>query len=809
MSKFSFSLEDKGIGGWLARNIEKKALTVAGLIFAALFTFGFLSESLEPSKTPAALVKKVKSTDQHINRDSWDEMERKAQYNHLTKAILSRAKTPASEYKTSPLFPPLFPLDQKRSDPRILPPTDIQVAVTHGPLLLRPYKNYKDPLINTVPPEIEPEKKVKKKKKKKPANSNFGGEGYPGGYPGEYPGEGEGEEAPGYDPEGIAGATSKYVTLSPLQIAAFQAESTSGLSQDTGYGDGSYGAAPGMAEGIGGGPGAGFSEGATGQVSGAYYGANVVAIKGLIPHELQKAEYEAAFANAVGFNAMRDRPLYIRMEVQRADVTDVDLPADWQEKGIDEALWEELTDTIQEYRTSNRYGTIPPELADPRYILPNILTFPVPPLLLTDVSNLYLHERIPQRSSRATTEDESGEGSDPTDPPTGDPDGLPGGGLPGEGGIRNPEAGPGNFGEGGNGGLGNLPPELALASGGQYGEGGMNEGEGGGPGFGYGYSEGGAGAGFTAEELDSAEFKMIRFFDYKVKPNKKYVYRIRIRMLDPNSPYIPPQLLSGAGSMGEGAGATEGAPGGSFSFGGGQSQTSHSGILPDRMLNDEVIERLRAVKAEDEDRNKDAAEKQLTYWRYSPWSSPSEIAVIPDRAEKMWAGPTTAPKEIPINYNEGLYMTRGEHETEMAAMVWDKQRAVNVPGKLKVKRGAFLNFTKSADVVHPIRMIVRRIPEYQFDLNGIVLDVRGGEPLPGYSQKDPVLTAPGEMLLINSKGELIASEETSAAEEYKKWMLQEDKPELPTGDPYGGFDGEGGPPGEGPGESFPNTFTCE
>lgn len=748
MSKFSFDLEDRGIGGWLARNIEKITLAVAGLVLIALFTQGFVTPGLEVSKNPSKLVETASSTKTSMNRDSWELMDREKQVplDHAERADQSRAETPFSEYKTSPLFSPLFPLDQKRGDPKILPPTDIEVVVAHGPLLLRPYRGYVDPMAGTtVFPEIEQEKPKRRPTRPRP---NRGGEGeFIEGMEGIEGGLGEVAE------------TKKYVTLSPAQIAAFQPGTSLRSIQPSGLGEGG-----GMSP-VG------------GQSQGAYFGTYVVGVKALVPHELQKAEFEAAFSNAVGFNAMRDRPHYVRLEVERADVTD-DPDIDPNVLAKDDKRWKLHTDTISEYRTSARFGSFPPELADPRYLVPSILTFPVPPLLLTDVTNLYLHSKVPQRLARMRTgeEGEMGdgrtksptEGEDPKRPEEG---GLPGEGLPGTdlAGGRLPSTGGGEFGgpEGASGAP--LPPEMMLALGQEGAEPGGEVRYEGGEGFDT------AGSGFSFEDIDGVENKMVRFFDFKVKPERKYRYRIRIRLLDPNSPNIPPSLIGGSTNTGGGEGGEfiEGRP------------AATTGVaLPNRMLQDEVIERLRTVKAQDE-KKADAADSEEsvaigTYWRYSPWSEPSPIASVPARPEMMLAGPATAPREVPIDYNAGIFMEIGDHEAKMAAVLWDKKYAVNVPVQATVKRGSFLNFVSKADVVHPVRMVVRRFPEYKFDLNGMVVDIRGGEQLPNYdARKNPVMTAPSEMLMINSKGELIASEETEAADDYRKWLLIEDQPEIP------------------------------
>ena len=106
------------------------------------------------------------------------------------------------------------------------------------------------------------------------------------------------------------------------------------------------------------------------------------------------------------------------------------------------------------------------------------------------------------------------------------------------------------------------------------------------------------------------------------------------------------------------------------------------------------------------------------------------------------------------------------------SIVWDVNRATEVPGVLNAYRGTFLNFAIDADIVHPVTLQYKTLKEYAFNTNRMVLDFVGGQPLPvpKEEQEDKPLYAPTECLLLNEKGELFVTNELDDWDGFKKHM---------------------------------------
>ncbi|MGI9456787.1 MAG: hypothetical protein ACR2NU_09505, partial [Aeoliella sp.] len=181
---------------------------------------------------------------------------------------------------------------------------------------------------------------------------------------------------------------------------------------------------------------------------------------------------------------------------------------------------------------------------DPRYGHP-VLTFPQPPLVGRNWDELARHSEVPLASEMEVEElieDEDEIIEDVEE----NPDAFLGGGneesggrFGGRGGERMGRGG-GEFGRGG-GEFGRGGGEFGRG-GGEFGRGG---GEFGGRGGGERGGRGGRGGGFSSMggavsfdengELEvKVPFLMLRFFDLSVQPGKRYKYRIKLIMKDPN-----------------------------------------------------------------------------------------------------------------------------------------------------------------------------------------------------------------------------------------------------------------------------------
>jgi hypothetical protein len=131
-------------------------------------------------------------------------------------------------------------------------------------------------------------------------------------------------------------------------------------------------------------------------------------------------------------------------------------------------------------------------------------------------------------------------------------------------------------------------------------------------------------------------------------------------------------------------------------------------------------------------------------------------------------------------------------------MVWDRKRATEVSVERDVYRGSYLDFEAEADVLHPLTLQLKTIEGYSFDTDAFVVDLRGGEEIltDEDEENDEKTTrySPGEFLIIDGDGKLIACNEVDDAEEYRRLLFIEDKPQSatsPSGYPGGYEEMEG------------------
>jgi len=202
------------------------------------------------------------------------------------------------------------------------------------------------------------------------------------------------------------------------------------------------------------------------------------------------------------------------------------------------------------------------------------------------------------------------------------------------------------------------------------------------------------------------------------------------------------------------------------------------------------------VTAGDEDfvrRNPDKQPRR-TYWLYTEWSEPSEPVTVVS-SENFVGGGATAARFIKIPPN-GPSVEYEEPKGKVVSVIWDQRRATEIPAEREVLRGAFLDFEQDVDVLHPLTLQIKRLEKYAFSTDAFVADLRGGEPLMVDVDKDTKeetpLPVPGEYLVVDADGRLVACHEVDDAEEYRRLLFIEDKPSSTVGAP--GMMGPGGGP---------------
>jgi hypothetical protein len=72
-----------------------------------------------------------------------------------------------------------------------------------------------------------------------------------------------------------------------------------------------------------------------------------------------------------------------------------------------------------------------------------------------------------------------------------------------------------------------------------------------------------------------------------------------------------------------------------------------------------------------------------------------------------------------------------------------------------------LNKEIAADVIEPVSLVFKTIPDHRLTSSELVIDLRGGEVLPGQTivEGDEPLRAPGEVAMLDANGNLMVRNE--------------------------------------------------
>jgi len=222
--------------------------------------------------------------------------------------------------------------------------------------------------------------------------------------------------------------------------------------------------------------------------------------------------------------------------------------------------------------------------------------------------------------------------------------------------------------------------------------------------------EGGEGAYDSSSSGEDVEHYLFRFYDTHAEPGKSYVYRVKLLVEDPNYPRDPAMRP------------------------------------PTRTLSPDVIERLK--------RRPDKS----VWWRESPYSEVSPVAHVPD-TEKVLAG-SVDPGKVARPPQRDFEIRQTEKSAKMMALVWDHEKALDVPGVVESLRGTVVNFTADTEAIDVTANGLRQLPGYRFETQNMVLDIRGGD----WFTTKKNYASPGEVLLMDGDGKLVVRSELEDAE---------------------------------------------
>ncbi len=743
MKKPKISLDKDKLQQFFLLHIEKILL---GIIIVLMLMVVWRGYSLPAFKdlTPQALIDKSAQAKQYVDDPGrWEIVrgvrEAKAPLDVVQGVLkVQKPSDPMAYMLVNTWSRPDFPKLSPREDPELFAPINLVVRPVMGAIASYPRNDaeFVDPLYPTMTEEERRNKQKKaaadKKKKEKEA-AKLGGEG---GMPG----------------EGPQRKTRKTKTPAPGEESA----------------PGPRGSMGGDYAGMGGMLGDRYPESTmVGYIP--QDASNTIArympsitIMAVVPIQRQTEEYDKKLSQSLDYEPRRDSPLYIDYRVQRADVTDLDPTAP-----VPENLWQNWTRPEEALKKmfgdadrgiAGLYAGIPPEVVDPTY-LPYTTNqefplHPAPPYLQRDLWDLLTHPDVPLASFQTGFgELAAGTGAAPAaggddDAPLARAGGAGGvGGMPGGEGSSSMMRGPGMMPGGGGmpggpmrgpmgGGMpGGMPGGSAMAGGfrpGGFGRGGEESG-------GYGYA--------NSQTYTPPKYQLIRYTDTDVEPGKKYRYRIRVRLQDPNHPNL------------------------AWGY---QSPSAAS-------LHKSVRDRLTPIEEADKAKGKDQNGFPIRqYWIWSPWSEASPPAELPSPG-RVYALKVLQPAPQKIGKVDVVLNEPGAHAI---AVMFDPAKGADIPAENdKVVRGSVLNFTATEPpkLVHPVSKEVVEFPKdqktrYDITTNVMVADMMGGERMKSVSGLAQPLSALGELLVMDSEGNLHVQNEAQDNEQIRRYTVpKEDK----------------------------------
>ncbi len=231
-------------------------------------------------------------------------------------------------------------------------------------------------------------------------------------------------------------------------------------------------------------------------------------------------------------------------------------------------------------------------------------------------------------------------------------------------------------------------------------------------------------------EQDPVEYKLMRFYDFAgssifknaPKQGRTYVYRLRYSVNDPNFPI--------AAAM----------------------QPKTSSLSPDvaRRVMDKMADAKQA--------------KERDFQRWSEWSAPSEPATLP-LSEEVFAGQVSPGSTATLTMaGRSVEYQRDAPTAKLVVSQFLPDQGAKMAMEMTVTEGSVLNQkAEFGDIVDPIALEVRKLPNPEFKSNSIIVDLDGGRELKIAED----LTEPSLVLLFDSSGQLRLSDDVNDQEFYR------------------------------------------
>ncbi len=414
----------------------------------------------------------------------------------------------------------------------------------------------------------------------------------------------------------------------------------------------------------------------------------------LMPQKEIFAAFEKAFSEAEGYNLNRDQPYYLGFQLQRADVTaksvDQLVVDDWKPRG---------TSRYYQQLLLKRWSGMAKEIVAPKYRDPE-LTAAIPPVLLDHYAWFATHPRIPVGDEL-----------------------LPGATAI----IAEPELP-----------VGPIIPDAGDDTFNQKGRTGAN------PMSGMDMNQ--FGNFNNIPKVDQPEFKLIRFYDFhdfsggdtgSPQPGRKYVYRIRIAVEDPNFPV-------------------------NVAY---QPRTS--------TMSAEVFRRVEKLIAQSVEVAKTNPQKPRNSSLWSDYSAASPPVSLPGLYE-TFVGPVDpgTTKVFQVG-SESIEFNSKPPKAKVVVAQWNPTYGVRLPVFLDAVRGQIINKVGTIDVPDPIAMEVKKLPDATVNTGNVVLDMSGGKLLnisPAENQ-----TEPGVVLMFDPSGGLEVVDEIETQHNFRLYSYADER----------------------------------
>ena len=245
------------------------------------------------------------------------------------------------------------------------------------------------------------------------------------------------------------------------------------------------------------------------------------------------------------------------------------------------------------------------------------------------------------------------------------------------------------------------------------------------------------------------KYKLIRFTDTTVLPNRKYRYRLKVYLNDPNHPALPDPVRQTAGHMPPSLAS----------------------------LHESVQKRIKQLDKDDEAESKRRKVTLRTSWVESDWSEPSDVVELPQMGQFL-ANSVTPPSMARLSPT--VVLPNDQPKASVVAVKWDPAKGADIPAELdKVYRGTLFNFEQPVTkVIHPVTRQVVELAKEKFATGAIVADMQGGEKIQALDkQADHALATLGELLIFDAHGNLHVQNEANDVDAVRRVIMK--KPEQP------------------------------